>query len=412
MKYAVALAGGGTKGSYQVGVWKALRELGIEIEIVAGTSVGAINGAAMVIDEYEKTRKLWAHLDYSMVFEYEKINENDDFYEKYTSIKEQLKGIAKKRGLDITPLRKMLEKNIDEEKIRSSDIELIIVTVSLSELKPVYINAKEIPKGQIVDYILASAALPIFQRIKIDGKVYLDGGAYDVFPINTLIERGYKNIIAIDLAGGLMIKRRVKDKSANIIYIKNSSRIGGLLEFDPKIARKNVRLGYLDAMKAFKKNYGKTYFIKDSKRPRYTYPLTHDEMEYIFGKITNGKPKSERSKVLLKHLFKTLRKYTDGNLNPANAIIAAAEISAETFEINRVREYSGEALVKKIMKTHRSVTKGIISETHRIDRLKIKLSNFLIKGDEFPGILLLLTLPKVFIANIFIFLMKKRMNNG
>ena len=46
MKTGIALAGGGSKGSYQTGVWKALRELGIDYDIVTGTSIGAINGAA------------------------------------------------------------------------------------------------------------------------------------------------------------------------------------------------------------------------------------------------------------------------------------------------------------------------------------------------------------------------------
>ncbi|MBN2559005.1 MAG: patatin-like phospholipase family protein [Clostridia bacterium] len=409
MKYALALAGGGTKGSYQIGVWKALRELGIEITAVSGTSIGAINGAAIALGEYEKARRIWENLDYSMVFDYTKIKSGQELHEKYESIKEQLKDIAKKRGLDITPLRKLLNDAIDEEKLRSSPIDLIIATVSLSEFKPVYKSTSEIPRGQVVDYILASAALPIFERIKIDGNTYLDGGAYDLLPINTLIARGHRNIIAVDLAGGMGIKRRIKDKNVNIISIKNSETIGGILEFDPRLARANVRLGYLDAMKAFGKNYGKRYYIVDSDRPKYMYALTHDEMKLIFDEITNEKPKSEKSRIMLKHLFRTLRKYTDESLNPENAVIAAAEIAAETFEIKRVREYSDEALVKKIMKTHRSVMKGIISETHRIDRLKIRLSSLLIKDDEFPGVLLLMTLPKIFITNIFIFIMKKRM---
>ncbi len=409
MKYALALAGGGTKGSYQIGVWKALRELGIEFDCIAGTSIGAINGAAMTMGEFERARRLWEKLDYSMVFDYEKITNKQEFHEKYEIIKEQFKEIAQKRGLDISPLRQLLKDNIDEDKIRNSDTDLIIVTVSLSDFKPVYANAKDIPKGQIVEYILASAALPIFQRIEIDGKLFLDGGAYDVFPVNVLIERGYRNIIAIDLAGGFRIKRRVKDKNANIIYIKNSAMLGGLLDFNPRLARKNVRLGYLDAMKAFGKNYGKTYFIKDSTRPKYTYPLTHDEMEYIFNQVSNGKPDNERSKILQKRLLKNLRKYTSKRLNPANAVIAAAEIAAETFEIDRVREYSSEALVKKIIKTHRSVMRGFIPETHRIDRLKKQFMKYMVKGDEFPSTLLLLTMPKLFITNTFVYLMRQRM---
>ena len=45
---AIVLSGGGSKGSYQIGAWKALRKLKINYDIVTGTSVGALNGALMV----------------------------------------------------------------------------------------------------------------------------------------------------------------------------------------------------------------------------------------------------------------------------------------------------------------------------------------------------------------------------
>ena len=47
MKRAVVLSGGGSKGSYEIGVWKALRRLHIKYDIVTGTSIGALNGALM-----------------------------------------------------------------------------------------------------------------------------------------------------------------------------------------------------------------------------------------------------------------------------------------------------------------------------------------------------------------------------
>lgn len=53
MKRALVLAGGGAKGSYQVGVWKALAELGWKPDIITGTSVGCLNGALFVLDGYE-----------------------------------------------------------------------------------------------------------------------------------------------------------------------------------------------------------------------------------------------------------------------------------------------------------------------------------------------------------------------
>ena len=44
-EYGLVLDGGGARGAYQIGAWKALREAGVKIEAVAGTSVGALNGA-------------------------------------------------------------------------------------------------------------------------------------------------------------------------------------------------------------------------------------------------------------------------------------------------------------------------------------------------------------------------------
>lgn len=45
--YAIALEGGGAKGAYEVGVWRALDEADVRFDAVAGTSVGALNGAMM-----------------------------------------------------------------------------------------------------------------------------------------------------------------------------------------------------------------------------------------------------------------------------------------------------------------------------------------------------------------------------
>ena len=54
--YGLALEGGGAKGAYQIGAWKALREAGIRFSAVSGTSVGALNGAMIVMDDLKKRR--------------------------------------------------------------------------------------------------------------------------------------------------------------------------------------------------------------------------------------------------------------------------------------------------------------------------------------------------------------------
>ena len=65
---AIVLSGGGSKGSYQIGVWKALRKLHIKYDIVTGTSVGALNGALMVQNKFHKAIKLWSKINMELLF--------------------------------------------------------------------------------------------------------------------------------------------------------------------------------------------------------------------------------------------------------------------------------------------------------------------------------------------------------
>ena len=64
---AIVLSGGGSKGSYQIGVWKALRKLHIKYDIVTGTSVGALNGALMVQNKFHKAIKLWSKINMELL---------------------------------------------------------------------------------------------------------------------------------------------------------------------------------------------------------------------------------------------------------------------------------------------------------------------------------------------------------
>ena len=58
-RYGIVLEGGGARGAYQIGAWKALKEAGIQIQGAAGTSVGALNGALICMDDFETAEKIW-----------------------------------------------------------------------------------------------------------------------------------------------------------------------------------------------------------------------------------------------------------------------------------------------------------------------------------------------------------------
>lgn len=68
-KTALVLSGGGSRGAYEIGVWKALKELDVEIDMVFGTSVGAINGAMVAQDDLDIAEKLWKQIETSMIFD-------------------------------------------------------------------------------------------------------------------------------------------------------------------------------------------------------------------------------------------------------------------------------------------------------------------------------------------------------
>ena len=200
--YGLVLEGGGAKGAFHMGAVKALLEQGYEIGAVAGTSIGALNGAVIAQGDFELGYKWWQRMDTGMLFDIEKVHV-DNYMNKqvsYNTIKSWLaiaRDIISNRGLDTTRIREVLGEIIDEDKIRRSGVDFGLVTISLSDLKPLELFKEDIPKGMLLDYLMASANFPAFKLEPIDGKYYLDGGFYDNCPYNLLARKGYKNIIAV-----------------------------------------------------------------------------------------------------------------------------------------------------------------------------------------------------------------------
>ena len=172
MKRAIVLSGGGSKGAYQIGVWKALKKMHIDYDIVTGTSVGALNAALMIQKNYYRAVWLWHNLDFSIVFD-EKI---DFDYNSKDGKKELMKFYAKNivnGGTNVTKLEQTISKTINIDKIYKSKIDMGIVTVKLPTLKPIILTKNQIPKNRLKDYLIASASCyPAFQKKNINGSNY------------------------------------------------------------------------------------------------------------------------------------------------------------------------------------------------------------------------------------------------
>lgn len=260
-KNALVLSGGGSRGGYEIGVWQALREMGIPIHIVTGASVGALNGAMVAQNDFELAVNLWKELETHMIFDVETSGPSGlfDFEIAGMSASEALsyaKEIITKGGAGTSGLESIVQKYVSEETIRASHVDFGVVTVEFPGLKPHYLFTDDIPHGKLCDYILASAAcFPAVQAKEIDGVRYIDGGYADVMPVGLAMERGADQIIAVHLeAAGFVRKDTVEfaeETLSSMRLIRSKWDLGNFLVFDTHNTRRIIRLGYLDTLKAF-----------------------------------------------------------------------------------------------------------------------------------------------------------------
>ena len=274
MKLGLVLSGGGSTGSYQAGVIKALDELGIKADIVVGTSIGSINGAMYVTGDIAKTYDMWKTLSFKNVFDedikYESQKDELDVIMKYI-------GLASRGGAEPSNLKKILEETIDLDKFYNSKIDYGLTTVSFPSLKLLKLTKKEIKREELFDYMIASSTVfPVFKLKSINSKKYIDGGVRDTMPYDLAIKMGADMIIIVNTSYFFKYAK-IPKKIANkydITIIRPKNKTGPSLMFEGKQATKNMKYGYNDTMKHFGKLFGDKYTFK-------TMPEDTKTMEYL-----------------------------------------------------------------------------------------------------------------------------------
>lgn len=249
-KYTIALAGGGSKGIYQIGAWKALKEMGIAFDAVAGTSIGAINAAFMAQGDLDRALAMWQNIRMDQCIRLpEDIVLSSDNLLTLPNTGLILREIFGHGGIDQTPLSLLLSQYIDIDEVYDSSIDFGLCTFSLAQRAGVKLWKQDIPKASFLTYLLASSAIPGLKPVKTDGGVFLDGGIADNLPFDMLRKRGFRNIIAIDMR--MEKNRSVDTERLRIAHICNSQSLGSTLDLTPSVMKRNFELGYLDAMKTF-----------------------------------------------------------------------------------------------------------------------------------------------------------------
>jgi NTE family protein len=179
----LVLSGGGGRGAYECGVYKGLHEHGIEPDILVGTSIGAINAAAIVAGASpEDLEHMWLAMDTKRVHK-----SRWDFWNFFRW----------RNLLDHSPWERTLLEHIDFNRIPQSPKKLRVtaVDVEAGELR-VFSNQDITAK-----HILASCSIPvIYPWTQIDDVVYWDGGTMANTPLGPAIDAGADEIYVVLLS--------------------------------------------------------------------------------------------------------------------------------------------------------------------------------------------------------------------
>jgi len=230
---ALVLCGGGSRGAVEVGLYRALVELGIGINLVVGTSVGAINGAAVAAGiSPDALARLWRGLTRRDLF----------------TLNRQLlwKLIWADSLYDHRPLRRFLERNLPVRRFDDLSVPLIVAGTDFETGQPVYWR-----EGNLLDVIMASVAMPgLFPAQVIRGIRAVDGGITDNVPIDIAVAEGADVVIFMLCAccdrttrpvrGLLPILRRALSIAIDRKYHADIQRYAGqarLIALEPPIGR-------------------------------------------------------------------------------------------------------------------------------------------------------------------------------
>lgn len=272
IKIGLVLAGGGAKGAYEVGVYKALRELELvdNIKVISGTSIGAINALFFAMDNPKVIGDSWRNLSYSRFI----LNQQNTRERKLDLILEKIKSINTESGIfeqinlnDIgllsqSGIKDFIEEYIDMEIIKNSDKELYACAYNVDKERPEYFKLNDCTEEEIKDRVLASSAIPhMFKPMLIDGMRYSDGGIHsplysknniDNVPIAPLRNYECDLIIVVYLSNKDKVnKKGFEDAKVIEIYPSSSLEVisgMGSLNLRKNTIEGNIELGYRDAM--------------------------------------------------------------------------------------------------------------------------------------------------------------------
>ena len=207
-KVGLALGSGSARGWSHIGVVYGLQEAGIKIDMVCGTSIGSIVGAALATGSLAKL-EAWAR---ELV---------------WTDILSFMDVTLPRSGLiEGDKVSRFFKANLSDPKIEDLLLPFAAVTTDVISGQEVWLR-----KGSLMDAIRASISMPgIFTPFKIGERWFVDGGLTNPVPVSLCRAMGADVVIAVNLNSDIMFKRRLARKDIQNVREKRRSEGKGLRE--------------------------------------------------------------------------------------------------------------------------------------------------------------------------------------
>src|SRR5690349_19439225 len=205
----LVLQGGGALGAYQVGVYEALHEAGIEPDWVIGTSIGAINGAIIAgnrpQDRLARLETFWSAIEHRALFELPRAAADlAGAFANFTTLAHGIApfftpnpaswlgphiplGIENAAYYTTAPLAETLKPLVDLSHVNGHRVRLTVGAVNVNNGEMRYFDSRDEPLA--LEHVMASGALPpAFPAVRIGGEPYWDGGIYSNTPIEAVLD--------------------------------------------------------------------------------------------------------------------------------------------------------------------------------------------------------------------------------
>lgn len=359
----LVLGGGGARGAYQVGVWQALKELMIPIKIITGTSVGALNGALILQNDFEAAKNMWETIDTQQILSFPTVvTPSDTFGGLMSQIGSFTFSAIQSNGVSTKPLQKLIRDTFSQEKMKQVTTDFYLVTTELPNMqeKDIHFNACQMNQWQ--SWLLASASFfPAMAATKIADKYYVDGGYRNNIPVDIALQNGATECIIVDVKGPGITKPVKIPQTVSRLTLQTPWSMGAVLLFDGARSTKNIQLGYLETLKAISGKYlGFWYTFDETISSLTVFQQAFFSFVDDTYKIKLWDSISQQNKIC-----KKLRKVYKDRVYTENVGLVLLELLAKGQEISASKLYTIQEIVELLqqseMKTDFADSVGMIS---------------------------------------------------